>query len=488
MRYPSVQCLNPRRIMNPYTREMMTVPCGHCKACALTKCNHLALWCNMESKCHKYCLFVTLTYANRFIPRLKVVDNLDRLCGRDCVDENGEILTTLDMSPDKYDAFMKKLYLFGDVPYLRKTDLQKFLKRFRYYVSKTTKAKVRYFACGEYGPTTFRPHYHLLLWFDDPRILQMAEQAILQSWPFGRCDVQLSQGKSAYYVASYVNSYGTLPEVFKSRSVCPFYLHSQKLGFGLLQSERQKVYETSVRDFVKRGFEINGAYREFNLPVSFYSAFFPKCRGFADCNAQQLSYSYRVYDEARKNYPEFTTTIDLAKEIALTYRYFGADGSSFTGNESWRRLIQYFADPSIVNCDVESEQFDHYILRIYNELLLSKHFLYFVCDHVTTYEINRKIKMIKAFYSVLDAMRLADFFQYQSDFYVSNLYGEEDLMKDNFDNSFFPYFYNNLKSFDYENYKVTPCYQFLKEDACKRFEARIKHKKLNDLNKIFVED
>nr|DAG79672.1 MAG TPA: YABBY protein [Microviridae sp.] len=27
---PFCKCLNPQRIVNPYTNEAMTVPCGHC--------------------------------------------------------------------------------------------------------------------------------------------------------------------------------------------------------------------------------------------------------------------------------------------------------------------------------------------------------------------------------------------------------------------------------------------------------------------------
>lgn len=42
---------------------------------------------------------------------------------------------------------------------LSKRDLQLFLKRFR----KQSGLKFKYFAAGEYGPKTFRPHYHLIL-------------------------------------------------------------------------------------------------------------------------------------------------------------------------------------------------------------------------------------------------------------------------------------------------------------------------------------
>lgn len=42
---------------------------------------------------------------------------------------------------------------------LEKTDLQKFFKRLR----KRSKDKIKYFACGEYGGKTHRPHYHAII-------------------------------------------------------------------------------------------------------------------------------------------------------------------------------------------------------------------------------------------------------------------------------------------------------------------------------------
>ena len=80
MAVPTVlsRCLDPQRVVNPYTHKTMFVPCGHCQACSLTRNNHLSLLCDLEAKCHKYCMFITLTYANRYIPRAKFVDSIDR--------------------------------------------------------------------------------------------------------------------------------------------------------------------------------------------------------------------------------------------------------------------------------------------------------------------------------------------------------------------------------------------------------------------------
>ena len=131
----------------------------------MAKNSRYAFQCDLESYTAKHTLFITLTYANRYIPRATFVDSLERPFGNDLVDkETGEILGPSDMKQEDIDRLLNKFYLFGDVPYLRKTDLQLFFKRLRYYVSKQCPSeKVRYFAVGEYGPVHFRPHYHILL-------------------------------------------------------------------------------------------------------------------------------------------------------------------------------------------------------------------------------------------------------------------------------------------------------------------------------------
>lgn len=60
------RCLDPRKVFNPYSKDSLVVPCGHCKACILNKNSRLAFQCDLESASNKYCVFITLTYANRF--------------------------------------------------------------------------------------------------------------------------------------------------------------------------------------------------------------------------------------------------------------------------------------------------------------------------------------------------------------------------------------------------------------------------------------
>ena len=53
---------------------------------------------------------------------------------------------------------------------LQKSDLQKFFKRLR----KKTHEKISYYAVGEYGDNTQRPHYHIILFNAIPRIVEAA--------------------------------------------------------------------------------------------------------------------------------------------------------------------------------------------------------------------------------------------------------------------------------------------------------------------------
>ena len=320
---PFCKCLNPQRIVNPYTNEAMTVPCGHCKACILAKNSRYAFQCDLESYSSKHMLFITLTYANRFIPRAQFVDSMERPYGHDLVDvETGEYLGEADLSIKEIERLQDKFHLFGYLPYLRKFDLQLFFKRFRYYVAKRfPKEKVRYFAIGEYGPVHFRPHYHILLFLQSDEALQVCSAAVSEAWSYGRVDCQLSKGKCSSYVAGYVNSSVLVPKVLTLPTLCPFCVHSQKLGQGFLQGERKKIYTLTPEQFIKRSIVINGRYKEFDVWRSAYAYFFPKCKGFADKSSRERAYSYGIYDTARRLFPSAETTFSLAKEILIAWIY-----------------------------------------------------------------------------------------------------------------------------------------------------------------------
>jgi len=76
-------------------------------------------------------------------------------------------------------------------------DLQDFLKRLRFNLSPD---KIRYYAVGEYGDETFRPHYHLALFGCG----SSRADTITASWGLGIVDVGSLTLQSAQYIAGYV--------------------------------------------------------------------------------------------------------------------------------------------------------------------------------------------------------------------------------------------------------------------------------------------
>lgn len=118
-------CFHPLRAWKTQTGEIsltkeeakhilqLRLPCGGCLGCRMAQAHAWALRCQLELQNHRSAVFTTLTYN----------------------DENKPIT-------------------------LQKRHLQLWLKRLRHYAD----THVRFFACGEYGETTNRPHYHAILY------------------------------------------------------------------------------------------------------------------------------------------------------------------------------------------------------------------------------------------------------------------------------------------------------------------------------------
>lgn len=129
------RCLFPFTVKNPKAflpREMnyIPVPCGTCPACKKNRINGWAFRLEQQLKKEKNALFVTLTYHTAPIS------------------DNG--LLTLDYS-----------------------DVQRFIKRLRYFHPKSAK-KISYYCVGEYGSKRNRPHYHLIMFNVQPEFLDMS--------------------------------------------------------------------------------------------------------------------------------------------------------------------------------------------------------------------------------------------------------------------------------------------------------------------------
>jgi hypothetical protein len=154
----------------------LKIPCGKCIGCKLEHSRQWALRCMNEKRLHSDSSFITLTYDNAHLP-------------------SGGTLV--------------------------KRDLQLFMKRLR----KEFGNGVRFFACGEYGEKSLRPHYHVLLlnkdFVDKKSVSSGSEYTLYTSallsklWTYGTHVIGDVNFESAAYVARYCTKKITGPSAEK---------------------------------------------------------------------------------------------------------------------------------------------------------------------------------------------------------------------------------------------------------------------------------
>lgn len=111
----------------------------------------------------------------------------------------------------------------GIVPILWKEDLQRFIDRLRAYFRRLygEKAKFRYFAVGEYGTHSLRPHWHILLFHNSDSIHEVIRKCsdgncskdLSEVWLYGNIYSETTDGHISDYLSGYVNCHSNLPEI-----------------------------------------------------------------------------------------------------------------------------------------------------------------------------------------------------------------------------------------------------------------------------------
>lgn len=197
---------NPR----PWTGDpYIPVPCGGCATCQKNRISGWIFRLLQEDKVCKSSYFITLTYDNENVPRSK----------------NGFL--TLD-----------------------KEALTKFWKRLRKHEKGNN--DIKYYAVGEYGEKTRRPHYHAILF----NVLNTDN--IVKAWKFGNIDIGKVSGASIGYVAGYINKGKKIPIHRNDDRVPEFSRMSKGLGKSYLTEAIVNYHKSDIeRNFVT----MEGGYR-----------------------------------------------------------------------------------------------------------------------------------------------------------------------------------------------------------------------------------
>lgn len=280
------------------------VPCGTCVYCRAVRAQNMAQRITNDIKASPFGVFFTLTYDDASLPSMHYDHYQRAFVLHDTVssDSGGLVVPFPYLSEDSQRVINTYNNLLGFVPRLDKRSIQLFIKRVRKHIythfvfpnikdfndnllikNEKEKYNLRYAICGEYGPTTFRPHYHGVFLFKSPEIAKSFCDILRACWPYGIVDARyLTSTDNGNYVARYVNGIYSLPEFYRLREFRPFLLVSKKTPVGLSNVDSERVRESfNRRSATIDCFDVKrGRFIPFPLPLSIENYLYPRYTGF----------------------------------------------------------------------------------------------------------------------------------------------------------------------------------------------------------------
>ena len=218
-------------------------------------------------------------YILRTIPRMSKLQKFNDIQREELVwisPEQAEMLKKKSKCEGNDNAFPQ---FKGLLKYVNYRDYQLFAKRFRKYLFTKIGSyeKISSYVVSEYSPRTFRPHFHILFFFDSDEVAKNIRQAVFQSWKLGRVDTQLARDSAGSYVSGYLNSVVSLPSIFTDVSFTKNKSRFSKL-FGYESFRKTiEVPEQAVERLSERiRFVRNGKSCEFTPPLSYISRLLPR--------------------------------------------------------------------------------------------------------------------------------------------------------------------------------------------------------------------
>ncbi len=199
-----MRCVTPirlknDRIYNGTTYQVRNVPCGRCYACLMNRREQWTIRLTEELKVSKSAFFITLTYEDENLPINDGVATLD------------------------------------------KKDVQDFMKRLRH----TQNEKIRYYISGEYGPNTWRPHYHGII-FNLIGSKSVVENKLFEAWKKGFISIgNVTKGRIRY-VSGYIVNKQEFVDFEALGLQAPFALMSRRPGIGADYIDKMKKWHQAT--------------------------------------------------------------------------------------------------------------------------------------------------------------------------------------------------------------------------------------------------
>lgn len=536
-KYLLSECLHPVKILNKYTNDVIYVPCGHCYSCLKNKSNRdTALAMNIASN-FKYCYFVWLSYEDQYLPyiELESIDPLDdnysnyrfssvnrslRIPvsnGKDRIIEDTSFEFTHSMTSSeyrdiivkchgRYDFLRKRVVYprFEDclnfIPYCNTSDCQKFLKRLRFHSKNKYNEEIRFYGVSEYGPRTYRPHWHLLLFFNSDELSSVIQQLVSESWSYGRTTCELSRGGSASYVASYVNSNVCLPSLYlQHKEIRARSLHSKGYGNNHVFPSQASIHELDKMSSILLNGEsisVNGKVEQIFPSRSYKHTVFPR---FSNLVCESAHSSALLFSAAffaperlvRYGYLDITydKSVSPVSQLAHAYTDFfldrGDKGSLHFDDELIVTSVRLDAPNRKYWHCLTYDQIYSKFYRIFNMVIRSARFwnLFEYADLYRRDPIYALMKASDDYWNEFARRRLSDYFEFL----------------ENCDDKKRSFLFHRTTSYDIFNstkdtkrdYSYDPVLsqEFLKELTASNRKScvdKVKHKEFNDLSGLLL--
>lgn len=372
-----------KRFYNRWSKAWQYADCGKCPECQQRKANKRTARLKNSQFPGYVDYFVTLTYRNNNIPYIRRSDLYgnkdvpiyrDYSCRRCRINGNYQMALKFkkESSPVDYIPFnqlspyltteeirkLPKLKGQGDserISVLYYKDLQNFVKRLRINLQRRfgVSKPIYVFQCSEYGPTTFRGHFHVIVSVPKESMVE-CEHAICASWPYDsesrkRESCELVRSTAASYVSSYVNRSSDFPNILSVRCIRPRHSFSREVGFSnwqfALSEILSKIRKGDLRYDVVRNVNGTRVTSSFLLPKYVLDRYFIRFRGYSRLTYGEMralltspesiytSESYLIdklglYDTERFSFdksiydPDFDLIRTLIRTINLRYQRF----------------------------------------------------------------------------------------------------------------------------------------------------------------------
>lgn len=513
---------------NPYTvstsKGLQNVPCGRCVQCLQKKVSATTLLLDLESQRSNYVEMINLTYNDNCLPY---------------IDFNDESLASFDSSRPtevfplrfgnsrkvrKYNPRNKSYYLTSEsikdfgvpvdikwrdylsiynarvdeyykrfperkrgvsretnhVPVLYAMDLKKYLYRLRQYLKKNYGIEIRFFAVGEYGSNSLRPHWHILLFHNSTKLRESFRDVIDLSghtsrnprqccrelhlralWTHGATTTKCTDKHCSSYVAGYFNQHSNNTPLVKNFPSKAY--HSQYLGLGKIsESQKADFKEERWESFTPRFVVSKSGIRK---DVSVSSALYTQldCR-FTGNAAYNVSQTYTLLSDVFSIYN--ATQVNYNNEVELYNFYISLYKFNFTNARLNRALssVRSYVE-NIVNPILHDPHKD-FTLSSLKSLFYAANRLY---KNARLFDLHpyTYLRKLDSFKSYINLQRLSDLY---------SLLQSSPTLSEEYYSSFDEY----IGIHDFNKVKYKPVFLSMLHDATIEYDKSIKHRDVVD--------